>query len=141
MAVTGAVYVATGVLNLYFLLAPLLGNGPHVRPGWVAAVLLFAAACLFGGAAFQAKPMRFAAAIGSGLLLATFLWGMVLVRLAVRLGYAHVEHELITFRATWIDRLRVTLDRPLLFLFLVFALTSFFLAVRSVAIAGKVARA
>lgn len=134
MAVNRIVYATTGVLVLYFAVVPVLSSFPGSRPAWMTALLGISVACLFLAAMFPATRLRIAAALGSGLVLAMFVGYPIAGRFAERLGYMHKIYKLVTFHERWIDRLRVTLDRPFWVLLLVFALASFFLSVRSLAI-------
>lgn len=134
MAVNRIVYATTGVLVLYFAVVPVLSSFPGSRPAWMTALLGISVACLFLAAMFPATRLRIAAALGSGLVLAMFVGYPIAERFAERLGYMHKIYKLVTFHERWIDRLRVTLDRPFWVLLLVFALASFFLSVRSRAI-------
>lgn len=134
MAVNRIVYATTGVLVLYFAVVPVLSSFTGSRPAWMTALLGISVACLFLAAMFPATRLRIAAALGSGLVLAMFVGYPIAGRFAERLGYMHKIYKLVTFHERWIDRLRLTLDRPFWVLLLVFALASFFLSVRSLAI-------
>lgn len=131
--------IVSGVLVLYFAVVPALSSFPG-QASWTTALLWTAWARLFLAAMRPATKIRYAAAVGSGLVLAAFIGYPLVARLAVRFGYMHVTTRLVGFSQRRIDLFRLRVERPVWFLLLAFALVSLVLSVRSVVSDQQAAR-
>jgi Ca2+/Na+ antiporter len=128
---TRLIYIIAGVLALYRATVPLISNLPNTHPGigilfWISAISLFLAA-----AALANRASHIWAFVGSFLVVVVYVYGIFLLPLARKLGYAHAAAHLSLVQENWVDRWRLVLDRPVWILLLVFGCIGLWLSARA----------
>lgn len=122
------VSLVTSVLALYMVLAPALSALPNRQPLWLQTGFWSAAILLILSAFGTGSSGGRLALLGSSLVIAVYCCAALTLFLA-RIGYLHFRTRLVA--APEFPRWRLTLDKPVLFLLLFFALATLGLALQS----------
>jgi hypothetical protein len=128
---TRLIYTTAGVLALYRAVAPLLSNMPNPHP-WIGIVFWISAISLIlAGMSLAHETKHVWAFMGSLLVVSVYVYGLVVLPLARKLGYIHVTAHLEFVKPNAFDRWRVVVDRPIWLLLLVFTSFALWLAGRA----------
>src|SRR5690348_6750920 len=125
------VYFLAALCALYMWLAPRISSLPNSGPAWVSVAFFGGGLLLIVAALVGTRFGSRMAAIGSGIIVGLYCWS-VTVMFLIRLGYYHMETRLVAVQESAIDRWRLALDRPVLFLLLFTALASLALSLSSI---------
>jgi hypothetical protein len=125
-------YLISGASAIYLATAPALSHLPNARPLWIGVLLWTGATCLVWAViTLPGKWQEIAAIVGSSLILAVFCYDTVIFPVARKLGYVHTTYRLAALQATWFDRWRLLMDRPLWLVLMVSSLVSFGISILS----------